>query len=191
MKKIIGIIAAVVLFGGFIGIVIAGFYPVALVNGSPVYYAQWKADQDVMVRMLNAQAVTLGDKPVDLTVGRGEQVAHDIKRDALQLLIDDKIITQQGRERDKNFNARAEAKLAAELQKTKGTNLDTVANTLYGITGDRFKQTVLLPQARREVLAEIEVKDPTKFDLWFSEFKRAKKVRLILVPYTWNGTELK
>lgn len=191
MKKTIIIIVGIFLFAGFVGTVIAGYYPVALVDGSPVYYREWQADQDVMVRMLNAQAITLGDKPVDLTSGRGEQVAHDIKRDALQLLIDDRITLRQGLRQDKNFNARVEDKLAKELQKAKQTDLDKVANTLYGITGDRFKQTVLLPQARREVLAEIETKDAATFPLWFSELRRTKKVRLFLVPYTWDGVELK
>lgn len=184
------ITVCVLAFAGLGTTLFSGYYPVALVDGSPVYYKDWKADQDVMVRMLNVQAVTFGDKPVDLTSGRGEQVAHDIKRDALQLLIDDKIIVLRGRERDKNFNARVEDKLAKELQKTKEADIDKVANTLYGVSGDRFKQTVLLPQARREALVEIEVKDARMFDLWFSEFKRAKKVRLFLVPYAWNGVQL-
>lgn len=183
MKKLfISFVAAVFIFGGA---AISGFYPVALVDGAPIFFKTWQKAEKAAIRFIAVQGSARGVGPVDFYAAENADLLLGAKRDTLTFLIEDKILQQEGETAVEDFEAASAKKVAEVFQES--VSIQQGAELLYGLSSDDFNELVLLPQARRDVLSEAFAAQGRDFEQWFREVRKKKNVRLLFVPFVWNG----
>jgi len=177
---ILGILAP-----AFIVVVAAGLYPVALVDGAPIFSRVWKKAEDASEHFINTQLRANGKKPIDFLSSGNAEVLLQIKRETLQALIEDEFFKQEGKKLTEGFDL--SSRQLAEEAVQKGENMDKAAKLAYDLSLADFKELVLLPQARRDFLKEILAEKGQDFDKWMSETIKKKTVRLFFTPFKWSG----
>lgn len=173
---------AVVVFGVATA---SGFYPVALVDGAPIFFKTWRRAEQAAIRFLNVQGSARGVGPVDFYAAENADLLLGVKRDTLTFLIEDKILQQEGETVVEDFDAVSAQKVAAVFQES--GSLEQGAQLLYGLSREDFNELVLMPQARRDVLSEAFAAKGRDFEQWFREVRRNKNVRLLFVSFVWSG----
>lgn len=183
MKKLIlSFVASVFIFGGA---AIYGFYPVALVDGTPIFFRTWQKAERAAIQFLNVQGRARGVGPVDFYAAENADLLLGVKRDTLTFLIEDKILQQEGDTVAGDFDAVSSRKVAEALAQS--GSFEQGAELLYGLSREDLNELVLLPQARRDVLSEAFGAQGRDFEQWFREVRKNKNVRLLFVPFVWNG----
>lgn len=159
-------------------------YPVAIVNGSFVWYRIWnkleRATEHALIVELTASKTKL---PAD------NEVALIIKKDTLATLIEDVILTRKGKKEFVNFESRSQDHID-RLISDKG-KMGKAATFMYGLDAEAFNDLVLMPQSRREVAQEDLEKQHISFDDWFLQAKKEARVYLFFTPLTWDGQYVK
>lgn len=186
MKKFLFLSA--ILLTAFLAISITGFYPVALVDGSPIFYRAWRKAEDASRRFANAELARRGARPINFAAEGNAAFLLEGRKETLAALMEDAIITREGERYMDDFSGRSEAHMAEALRSA--PNLKRAVASLYGISYDDFKKLVLLPQARRDVLSEELESQGLNFDEWARDAKRRARVRLLFVPFHWNGERI-
>lgn len=171
-----------------LGIIMTGFYPVAVVDSSPVFFRTWKIAEDAAKRFFNVQAHTTRSKPIDFSLPESADLLLSVKRDTLTFLIEDRVILQKGGELFKNFEEAAKSRVLAALS-AKGA-LRSQGALVYGLSEEDFMELVLLPQARRDVIRESLAKEGD-FESQLREMKKGKSIKLYFVPFRWDGESVR
>ena len=187
MKKLLLIIAA--LFFLFIFISILGWYPVAIVNGRFISYSAWRSAEHAERQFITAQKLKNGGKEINLNESAASEFLVTIRRSTLTFLIEDAIFKGEGERMIHGFAQESKQRVARALEY--GQNVAAAAKALYGLNRDDFIALVLLPQARRDVIREYLAEQGKGFDEWALEIKKHTHVQLFLVPFTWDGEEVK
>lgn len=179
-------IITIFLIGIFLIIVsVGGWYPVALVNTTPIFYRTWKNSEIASKNFTQTQLRAAKNKSIDFSSPENAQILLEVKRGTLTFLVEDAIIKKEG-EKFVGFSALAYQKVNEAVKDS--DDLASAARAVYGISLDDFYNFVLLPQARRDVLKDVLGSD---FDSWFASVKREKKIRLFFVPFRWDGEAVK
>ena len=100
----------------FLGIIMTGFYPVAMVDSSPIFFREWRKAEEAARRFFSVQAHVSKSKPIDFSKPENADLLLSVKRDTLTFLIEDKVILQEGKKKFENFEERARLKVAQILQ---------------------------------------------------------------------------
>jgi hypothetical protein len=66
--------------------------------------------------------------------------------------------------------------------------LKNVAQALYGITFETYKEEILIPQAEHDILSGRLFLKGQKYEEWLSETKQSAKVEVFSDDFEWNGT---
>lgn len=155
-------------------------YPVAIVNGSFVWHRTWRALERATEHALIVELTASKTKlPAD------NQAALILKKDALTRLIEDRIITLKGKKEFTNFESHSQDRVNRAISDKQ--KLEKAAMFMYGLSAQGFNDLVLMPQSRREVAQEDLEKRHISFDDWFGQAKKEAHVRLLFVPFTWDG----
>lgn len=162
-----------------------GYYPVALVERAPIFYRTWEKAQNSAMHYTNVQRVSGGGSAINYHARENEELLAHIKKSTLTFLIEDAVIVQEGPNVDDVF--RAVARERAEGALSSSPSLAQGAEKLYGLSRDDFRELVLFPQARRDVLRDHFQARDVDPEVWLRDIKKQKRVRLFFVPYTWNG----
>ncbi|QQG45060.1 MAG: hypothetical protein HYW89_03600 [Candidatus Sungiibacteriota bacterium] len=186
MKVILLVIGMVV--GLFLVSVMTGFYPVALVDGAPIFYRTWKKTEEAAKHFANTQLVSRGSKPIDFSAPQNSELLLAGRKDTLTSLIEDTILHQGGKKLHKGFERLVAAKVSTALKDNE--DIEQAAKLVYNLDLDDFKELVLLPQAQGEVVAEILEKQNQDFEGWLREAKKQKRVFLMFVPFSWDGERI-
>lgn len=186
MKKFLT--AGVILFFAFFVIIFSGFYPVVLVNGAPLYFRTWKKLEIASMRFAKIQLEKVQKKPFDFSAKENAGLLLQGRKETLSLLIEDIIIQQQGKQLTADFEKLSNGRVEDALRK--GKNTGNAAALFYGLSIDDFKELVLLPQARRDILREELEKKGQNFESWLSDVKKKSRVRMLFVPFKWNGASV-
>lgn len=113
----------------------------------------------------------------------------EIKRGTLTFLIEDAIIRQKGDEVIEGLGVLSREKA---LEALRSSNDPTgAAKAVYGLSLDDFRDLVLLPQARQDLLKEALIEKSQNFDTWLRDAKKKIMVRLFFVPFRWDGEAVK
>lgn len=171
-----------------LGIIMTGFYPVAVVDSSPVFLRTWKRAEDAAKRFFNVQAHVSASKPIDFSLPASADLLLSVKRDTLTFLIEDRVISQEGNRLFKNFEAATRSRVLEALG-TKGV-LRSQGALVYGLSEKDFMELVLLPQARRDLIRESLAKEDD-FENQLREMKKGKSVKLYFVPFRWDGENVR
>lgn len=162
-----------------------GYYPVALVERSPIFYQTWEKAQNSAMHYTNVQRVSGGGSAINFTARENEESLSNLKKGTLTYLIEDAVIIQEGPNIDGVFRAVARERAENALQST--PSLQEGVEKLYGLSMDDFRELVLFPQARRDILREHFQVNNIDPEVWLRDVKKQKNIRLFFVPYRWNG----
>lgn len=166
-----------------------GIYPVAIVNGSPILARTWKQAEAAAIQFMQATMVSSGKAPIDFAQPENARILLQARKDALLALIENKLVAKGGDEVIEDFDMRARERVDSAVRET--TNLKEGAAFLYGLDFNKFRDLVLLPQARRDLLRETLEKKKQDFSRWFSALKANARVRLLFTPFSWDGERVK
>ncbi len=163
-----------------------GYYPIALVHGSPILRGEFVKNFILASRdyenLLKLQPAEGGNAENNLT-------RENIERAVLGLLIEKKLIREELR---RDLGADMGPLVARKLEKFAGdAELASAAETLYGLSLADFREEVLLPQAERDVLAgRLFLKGET-FDGWLASVKQSGRITIFSSRFYWEGGEVK
>ncbi len=179
-KKSYIIISGIALIAIFTVISFAKLYPVAMVNGSPIWYRTWNLSLQG-----TSHALTMQAKAAGTAFDPDPIVAYAIRKSTLAALIEDKIIAQKGRSIMSDFDAKTEEYIAAALASS--TDVSKAADLMYGFSANNFHDIILAPESRREVARNALEKRRLNSDAWFSGIKKKADVQIFLSGYRWDG----
>lgn len=167
-----------------LAVLATGLYPVALVDGTPILFRTWKNAERAAMQFANARLKTAGQQAINFYAPENKELLEEVGRNTLSFLIENKILSQEGKKISDDFYAAAEQKVADAL---KGKNVEQGTKAVYGLDLEQLKKMVLIPQAWRDVLQEtLSVKKQTAEE-WLKDVKQSKKIRLLFIPFYWNG----
>lgn len=178
------VVLTVVLFAFF-----TGFYPVVSVDWSFIFHRAWKKAEEASKQYAKQELKKLGEKPLDFSLPENRELLAEGRRRTLESLIEERIISNHGSALVSRLDKISRDRIGQAVRNH--ANLERAAKVLYGMSRKEFEESVLLPQARREVVGEALSRSKRNFDDWFDEAKRASRVRLYFVPYQWDGMSLR
>lgn len=161
-------------------------YPVALVDNSPVWMKTWEQAVSASESYTNFERGTRGERALDFSFSENAGVAARIKRDALTFLIEDKIIVSHGPLIVDGFGSEVGERID-KILKESSQDPKAIARDVYGLDYEEYRRIILLPQARRIVLAERIRGRSRTMDEWLFEQKIRTPIKLYFIPFTWNG----
>ena len=180
MKRYIFLIAAAIVIAVPVIIIFGRLYPVAIVNGSPIWYRTWdrylQGTGHALVVQARAAGTQFNPDPV---------IAAAIRKDTLSALIEDSILAQQARILFPGFDGTSEQKIQDALGSS--GNIEKAAQLMYGFGTADFRHFILLPQSRREVVQDTLGKQNINFAAWLSGAKKKASVHILLRGYGWDG----
>lgn len=168
-----------------LGIVMAGVYPVALVNNSPIFYRTWEKAQDAAKRFSNAEATQGGGTPINFSSPKNSNLVKEIQKNTLTRLIENKILAEKGETIVDGFEVLSKERVADVLRQN--PDIKKAAEAVYGLNMQDFKQLVLMPQARIDTANEIFSEKGASFDAWFVQAKKDTSVKLMFTSFRWTG----
>lgn len=165
---------------GFYYFIHAGFYPVAVVNSRLISAKIFEKEyQAALIYYKNALKIYAGQ---DLNQATMRDFIIEIRRSTLDNLIVNTLIYGE-------LKRRVGGDLPIILER-KMPSFKESAAALYGLTGDEFKELVLIPQAYREILDGRLTLEGADFNEWLAKAKQSAKVRLLLSQFEWNGSNI-
>lgn len=177
------------LLGTAAAAVISGFYPVALVDRTPIFYRTWQKTEEASKRFINASIQSSGQKElINFSLPEHQEKLREIRRGALSFLIENEVLRQEGPSILENFEGESKKRV------TKLNSGETIANAAklaYGLSLEDFERLVLLPQARQDVAREALAAQGKNFSDWFLEAKQKKRVRILFMPFEWDGENVR
>ncbi len=162
----------------------ARLYPVAIVDGSPIWYRTWDRYFQGTGHALAVQARSTGTQ-----FSPDASLISVIKKDTLSALIEDTILTAAARKLFSEFDTESEERIHDAIGFS--ANMGKAAQLMYGFSAVDFHDFILLPQSHREVIQDNLDKQKIDFSAWLAGIKKKAHVRFFLVPYTWDGDGIK
>lgn len=169
-------VVAVLLFGFS-----SKIYPVATVNDQMI---SAKALQESYQAGYNYFSKALS--PADLSQRSEEEFQQEVRRASLDTLIEVTLVEQ---ELNRLFDPEAVEQEALRRVNNTTTTEKTIEATqkIMDISLADFKQLILIPEARKEILIEEFVKSGEKYDDWAKEARLSAKVTLFLTDLVWEA----
>jgi hypothetical protein len=163
-----------------------GLYPVAIVNGAPLS-AQRFLRTVQSVRHYYAQALTRYT-PEQLGLS-GPVTDQEVRRATLEKMIEDELVlkTLESTVGD-TLSSLVSSKLASI--DTAGSDFVQSVTTLYGLSVDEFREAVLIPQARSEILQESPAVQESGAEEWLSRAKAQASIRVFASDLAWDGSKV-
>lgn len=181
--------AFIVLFIGVsLALVLRGFYPVAVVGERMIFYRTWQKTEEASKRFINASIQSSGQEElINFSLPEHQEKLREIRRSALSFLIENEVLRQEGPNILENFEKESKKRVVALGS---GEAVANAARIVYGLKINDFERLVLLPQARQDVAREALAAQGKDFSDWFLKAKQKKRVRILFMPFEWNGEEV-
>ncbi|AKM78678.1 TPA: hypothetical protein DDZ49_02450 [Candidatus Wolfebacteria bacterium] len=186
--KLTGIIGGGTLL--IVGIImgIAGVWPIAAVGYTPITYDVFKKNFLMADHFYRSTVKITGEDDV---IVDAKEIQRDLQRATMEGLIEQILIDRElKRKYDNN-----DLKRLIE-NKIKGIDLGTediakATNLLYGISPEEFRELVLLPKAKQELLeGNITLQNGT-FSDWLMVKKSESNVLVFVPTLYWDGGQMK
>src|SRR3989344_5828865 len=174
----------VAVFGAYF--VLGGFYPIVLVDFKIISSRDFNKDYfGALIYYKNALDVY--DSDSDLI--NADEVKNEIKRAVLDNLIENILIDKELKSELSSFNINELTDKKIE-EAIRGKSVKEEAKTLYGFSYKEFKDRVMVPQAKKEILETNFLSKGEKFEEKIAEAKSKAKVAIFLSGFQWNGKEV-
>lgn len=147
-----------------------GWYPVVIINSRFISARAWTKQIEAASQYYRV-VLQASNLPQD--------VVEEIRRSALDKLVENAIIYGELKSGADNVDALVAAKLDA--LKLDSGKIGEASAALYGLEFNEFKELVLVPEARREILFERLTQNQVV------EVKAKASVTLLTNNFYWNG----
>lgn len=186
MKKILAILLLIGIAAGIF--YVKGYYPVALVNGHPIWESTWEKLQQATMHNVAFQLKETGGKEINFFAPENASVLLGIREGTLTTLIENALLKQGGTKMVGNFTDRVTQKITDAVHDWGA--VDKLAKAMYGYKRDDMMQFIFMPQSSRDVIREKLESQQKTFEEWFADIKKTASVRLFFTSLTWNGGEI-
>lgn len=180
----IGLITLVIIGAGVFYVLHNALYPVALVNGTMIPAAEFQrvalAGLNFYVRSQEAAAHR------QLTADEVSTLYGEIRRATLDKLVGERLVDKElARRLGDRALALADQKIAA----ARADLLRAAVPELYGTTFEEFREMLLLPEAKQEVLDEALKGESSDVQSWLTAARQRASAMIFLPKLAWsNGT---
>ena len=163
-----------------------GFFPAAYADGEFISARTQEAQVTAAVTYYDTiikQAPPQGSAPKSV-----KEITPEIRRGVVEKLIENSIVRHQFAKKLGTAKQLIDAKVndpALDKDETKKN-----IKALYGLDIPAFKQMVLMPQARKELLAAKIAEEKLNFEDWLKARKKEARVIIFLKGLSWNGAEV-
>jgi len=196
MKKIITVLIILVIVSA-VGYFTATSKIAAFVNWRPIWKSDWEENVRASEQYFQAQSVTSESSKIDFSSPEGEKKQAEIKKGILESMIEDEVVKNLAKDLGVgNFNGKVEERISRAIANS-GADSGSKDNfykgikLLYGWEFEEFKDRVLNPQARREILEEEFLKDGKNLEDMIKEKKKSARIYVFLDSYEWDKEELR
>lgn len=175
---------------GIVYLIAAESYPVAIVNSRPISKKILNDDFTIALHYYR-QIANIYDRSSAGSLKNGDS-QKEIERAVLDKLIEQMLIREELERRitKSDLNTIITAKIDNAINNSKVD--DKEAQAAYGVSVADFKDKILEPQARREILEGriILENEAGTLDIWLDNAKQ-KAIVLILEPgFSWDGHQV-
>ncbi|PIY59627.1 hypothetical protein COY96_00770 [Candidatus Wolfebacteria bacterium CG_4_10_14_0_8_um_filter_37_11] len=186
IKKYLLIGLGAVVLIGLSWFIFGGNYPIVFVDFSAISAKDYNKNY---LSSLNYYEKALKTYAQDLQVLEADEAKQEIKRAVLDNLIEDILIDRELKKEIKqdDLNVLVEKKIN-EISESQIA--DKAIETLYGFSFNEFRQRVLKPQAKKEILENRLFLAGIDFDEKMKDIKAQSRVKIFLSGFGWNGKEV-
>lgn len=157
-----------------------GYYPVAVVNNSLI--TSNELDNEFSLAHRYYSTVLRGKEGYNV---ESLDFKKELRRAALESLIEKTLIYKEAKARlGGELNNSVDIKINKEISDP--GKIEEAAKLLYGMNLADFRQLILVPQARREILDSRLVLEKTNFQTWLSGAKKSAKVFILTPRFYWK-----
>ncbi len=179
---------AALIIGG-IYLILSRSYPAAIVNYQIIAVRDFYADYRASMTYYKNALDVYNEK--DFAALESGEVKLEIQRAVLESLIEDILIDKELKsqigfvELKKIVNRKIEESVG-------GQKIQEAVETLYGLSFEEFRERVLVPQAKREILeGRLFLQNPPVApDEFLRKLKSKARVLIFLPDFEWNGKEV-
>ena len=180
LKKKSVIILAVIILLGVAALAAFDFTPVISINGERASLSEFLKVQSAVRHMdmnENGGALKISDEEVKQRV-----FGNIIDKVFLDVLID---------QIDASLAKKADDLVKQAIEQSPNLQLDTAARKLYGLSAEDFKELVLIPQAKRDLLTERFKDNPEQLNQMWEDLVKTADIKVYYPGYKWEGGEIK
>lgn len=161
-----------------------GYYPVAIVNSD--FISAKTLNEEFAAALRYYSAALKGKDGVNI---ESREFRREIRRATLGDLIDKSLIYNEVKNRlGSDLDNLVNNKIDQQLTNRK--NVEDAAKLLYGLNLADFRELVLIPQARKEILEGRLFLEKRDFDSWLSATEKSAKVFIITPEFYWDKNGL-
>jgi|GEM_PF-2021523 len=185
----IAFVAGGIALSAFLAVLAFGFYPIVIVNGSPVWASSFRSYLASAVSYQQTARETYGasatSTPLITALEEGDGALGALALDDLvgQRLVDQGLEDLVG----DNAYRLVSVKLAAYSE---NPQLAGASRALFQLDPQAFTSAILAPQAAREVLAGRLFIDRKTVEDWSLDRRKASRVRVLSSSYRWDGERI-
>lgn len=162
-----------------------GYYPVAVVNTEIISAKDLNYEFSLAYRYYS---VVLGNKHGYDVESR--EFRRELRGAALENLIEKSLIYKEAKARiGRELERLVDNKINKEI--TNQQSVEEAAKLLYGMNLADFKELVLVPQARKEILEGRLFLEKKDFRNWLAQTKNSASVFILTPEFYWESGELK
>jgi len=156
-------------------------YPVAMVNGSPISANRFWKNYDGALRyadFIEKNSTSSVAKPVIPS-------NTEIQAQVLSQMVEAELIHQAaGKEVGSDLDYLVDNKLDRHKS---NQSLAQAARALYGMDLNDFRDEVMIPEAKKEILLGRLYLRGENFEEWFAEIKKSANVSIFSGKFSWDG----
>jgi hypothetical protein len=168
---------------GGIGVGITGYWPIALVERTPVTYNTFRENFVMADHFYRSNLKINGE---DDRIVMAKDVQRDLQRVTMEGLVEGILI-------DHELSKRYAASDLQQLvnNKLNGVDLSSAdmgraTELLYGLTPDQFRELVLIPKAKQEILEGNLMLQDGNLNDWIGTRKNEASVSVFIPTLYWN-----
>ncbi len=164
-----------------------GYYPILSVNGrwisARTFWKNYRADSVYYQNFVQVYKSRIKDADLN------SLKPSDLKRSVLTELIESILVDEEVRkELGSNLGGLVEDRIGKINQ---DSEFKKTAEKVYGLDYNDFKDEVLVPLAKEEILAGRLFLQGKKLDDWLASAKHSSKVKVFSTQFYWDGSEIK
>ncbi len=185
MKKSVLLIAGALLLIVFY-LIISKSYPVLVVNSDTASFKLFNRELNAAINYYQKLSEKSDNADIFKELSKAKK---EIERALLDKLIEDSLIYKELKIRLKNEDLKniVNKKIKEAIDKS---DIQKGVEILYGLSVDDFKETVLRPQAEKEILESRFFLENKNFDEWLKNEKARAKIMIFLPGFSWNGEKI-
>lgn len=185
--KLVAIIGGGIIAIGGLTIGVTGYWPIAMVGYAPITYNAFKENFMMADHFYRSNIKMTGE---DERVMEARDIQRDIQRATMEGLVEQILIERELEQRYKKDDLQRliENKLTGIALDSKDMQKGT--ELLYGLTPEQFKELVLIPKAKQELLEGNLSLQNGSFNNWLTERKKSARVSVFVPSLYWNGEEI-